>query len=56
MIATIIILILLVFNLGYAIAKHGEPRENWNGWVYFIFTIISLILYYYAGLFDKFGL
>lgn len=54
MIATIILLILLMIGLGIAIGKHGEDRGKYNAWVTLISVIIDLILFYYAGLFDKF--
>lgn len=55
MVATIILLALILVNLGIHLAKHGEPREDkYNFWLYLIATIIELVLYYYAGLFENF--
>ncbi len=40
-----------------AFAKHGENKNNkYNAWISMITLIINIILYYYAGLFDKFNL
>lgn len=55
MIATIIILCLMAVGLGIDAAKHGESRKgNINFWITLFADILNLILYYYAGLFDKF--
>ena len=55
MVATIILLTLNVLGLGIVLAKHGEPKEgNYNFWTTLIVTIITITLYYYAGLFDNF--
>ena len=55
MIATIILLVIIVLNLGVVLAKHGEPQKgNYNFWSELIATIILMVLYYYAGLFDNF--
>ena len=55
LIATLILICLMAIGLGMALAKHGEPKkERWNFWVQFIATIIEVILFYYAGLFDVF--
>lgn len=58
MISTIIILVLMTLGLGLALGKHGERKpENlckYNFWTYLIRVIIWMILFYYAGLFDKF--
>jgi len=57
MICTFIILFLIVFNLGINAAKHGQPKDDtYNFWYNLIATIIVLLLYWGAGLFDKFGL
>ena len=53
MIATIILLILQAIGLGLSWGTHGQERKV-NGWATLIAVIISLILYYYAGLFDNF--
>lgn len=54
MIATIILLVLMMIGLGIAIGKHGEYQGKYNAWVTLLSTIIQLVLFYYAGLFDKF--
>lgn len=55
MIATIIILCLMAADLGMAATKHGELKEGKiNFWITFFGAIVQLILFYYAGLFDKF--
>ena len=55
MIATIILLVIFILNLGIALAKHGEPKEgNYNFWTDLIAVIILIVLYYYAGLFNNF--
>lgn len=57
MICTFIILFLIVFNLGVHAAKHGQGQyKEYNFWHNLIATIIVLLLYWGAGLFDKFGL
>lgn len=55
MICTIIILCLFIVNLTINAIKHGEFREGkYNFWVELVSTIILLLLYWGAGLFDKF--
>lgn len=55
MIATIIILCLMAADLGMAAIKHGELKEGKiNFWITLFGAIVQLILFYYAGLFDKF--
>lgn len=54
MVATIILICLIAMGLGIAMAKHGEPRPKYNFWTTLISTIVELILYYYAGLFNNF--
>lgn len=55
MVATIIILCLMVVNLGITATKHGELKKGKiNFWIKLFGTIVQLILFYYAGLFDKF--
>lgn len=48
----------MTLGLGLALGKHGERKpENlckYNFWTYLIRVIIWMILFYYAGLFDKF--
>ena len=55
MVATIIILCLIAADLGMAATKHGELKKGKiNFWIKLFGTIVQLILFYYAGLFDKF--
>ena len=55
MVATLIILALMVFSLGYYTINHDKPKKGkYSFYSAFWSTIIYLILYYYAGLFDKF--
>ena len=56
MIATFIILSFLVANLAIALVKHGESKGEFNFWVELFAVAITLVLYYYAGLFDKFSI
>ena len=57
MIATIILLALHAASLGMSLAKHGENKkeEKYNFWTSLIASAITITLYYYAGLFDKFS-
>lgn len=55
MVATFILLGFMLSGLIIALVKHGEPRDKYNFWEELISVIIALILYYYAGLFDKFS-
>jgi hypothetical protein len=55
MIATIILLVIQILNLGITLAKNGEPKEGkYNFWARLLAVIILIVLYYYAGLFDNF--
>ena len=55
MIATIILLAILFINLGIEMANHGKPRGGKHSfWGKLVAVIINLLLFYYAGLFDKF--
>lgn len=52
--AIITILVLQVLDLGYALAKHGEPKTGrYNFFVTLITASIEMWLFYEAGLFDK---
>lgn len=53
MIATIIILCLYGLNLGYTLAKDGEPSKPYNFKTTFFNTLLWMALLYWAGLFDK---
>jgi hypothetical protein len=55
MVATIILLIMLGVEFGIHLVKHNEPRyDRYNAWVALLDIAITLVLYYYAGLFDNF--
>lgn len=55
MIATIILLVIMCMGLGISLAKDGQEKEGtYNFWLTLFLCIIELVLYYYAGLFDKF--
>ena len=42
-------------SLGIELANHGKPRGGkYSFWGKLIAVIINLLLFYYAGLFDKF--
>ena len=57
MIATIIILFLDILKLGSRIPFHGkEVKFRRNFFIDMISFIISMVLFYFAGLFDKFNL
>jgi xanthine/uracil permease len=55
MIAVIILIGLHLIGLGIHIAMHGQPRTgNYNAFTYLVAAILTLALYYWAGLFDCF--
>lgn len=55
MIATIIILILVFIYLLVAAHEHGkEQTKKRNFWEALLAMAVQLMLFYYAGLFDKF--
>ena len=54
MIYAIIYLVLSCIGLGMSIAKHGEPKGNYNFWADLIAEAIVLWLLYMAGFFDVF--
>ena len=41
-----------ILGLGIFMAKHGEPRKNYNFWDYLVSSLIEWWLLYKAGLFD----
>ena len=49
----IIYLILSAMSFGIVLVKHGQPREDWNIWVYMLGSTIGLSLLYFGGFFDK---
>ena len=55
MICTIIILFILAVNLGVELGKNGEPKNTrYNFWLTLVATVLNLLLYWGAGLFDNF--
>lgn len=57
MIATIVLLVLLVLDLGINLGKHGEPKgDEYNFWLSLLSVTIMLYLYYKAGLFNNFNI
>lgn len=55
MICTIIILFILAVNLVSAFGKHGEQRNvRYNFWSTLGVTVLNLLLYWGAGLFENF--
>lgn len=59
MLATIIILCLLTANLTLHALKHKEPKEGinayYNFWIELIDVVLTLVLLYFAGVFDCFS-
>lgn len=45
-------IVLQILSVGLVLAKHGEPRPNYNFWFYMIDGLIDWWLLYKAGLFD----
>lgn len=55
MTAIIIILAFMLISLLLHAYMHGKPKEGkHNFWIHLVSVILTLILYYFAGLFDKF--
>lgn len=55
MTATIIILVLIFIGLLYNANLHGKDKTGkHNFWTSLVAAIIQLILFYFAGMFDKF--
>ena len=52
MIYLIIWIVLQFLSVGIVMAKHGEPRDNYNFWITIIASLIDWWLLYKAGLFD----
>lgn len=51
---TILILCIMFAQICIVSVKHGKPKEGThNVWVTIFAEIISFIIYYFAGLFDK---
>lgn len=46
-----IILFFMVLNLGTAIAKHGQPKNNYSAGIAFIDLCINIALLYWGGFF-----
>ena len=47
----IIIIVLLAYNVGSSVAKHGKPQDDYNGWVSLISAIITASLLWWGGFF-----
>ena len=48
----IIIIVLMVLSLGMDAQRHGEPKKGTHSfWISLTANIITLILFYFAGLF-----
>lgn len=55
LIASSIILVLVILNIGISLAKHNEIEvKKYNFWVTLFSAAVQLALFYYAGLFDCF--
>lgn len=52
--ALITLILLNVFGLGVALAKHGTPQPNYNFWVTLFSNAVAWWLLYEAGLFDQY--
>jgi hypothetical protein len=49
----IIILVVNVLGIGFAMAKHGEPRnEKYNFFITLIAAIIEIVILSYGGFFN----
>lgn len=46
-----IYLALTFCGLGFAVAKHGEPRDNYHSSLAFVGTVLTLALLYWGGFF-----
>lgn len=52
--ATILLILLHFYGLGYEFIKDGKERETkYNYRSRFISTVIFFVLYYYTGVFDN---
>jgi hypothetical protein len=52
----IIVMICLSFgSLCMAAVKHGESRDDYNGWISLVAFILVMLLYWWAGLFTVFA-
>jgi hypothetical protein len=45
-------IVLQLLGVGLVLGKHGQPREDYNFWSFFIACLIEWWLLYKAGLFD----
>ena len=50
----LILVLLTAISLGMNIAKHGEPRDDHNGWSSFIAFIIIHGILYWGGFYNNF--
>lgn len=49
----IIIYLFLAFSdFGYAVAKHGQPRDAYNAWFNFLGMAISFFILWWGGFFN----
>lgn len=54
MLPQIIFLVLISLDMGIAIAKHKQPKNNYNIWDSLIGQLIILLLLYWGGFFNVF--
>ena len=55
MIATILIVLIMTLRLGVHLAKHGEEVEKkFNFFRQLLVFVVNVLVFYAAGLFDKF--
>jgi hypothetical protein len=52
--AQILYLALLALEFGHTIAKHGQPKGNYNAGLYFLDGLFVLSILYWGGFFDCF--
>lgn len=49
----IIMLVLTAMSAGIVMVKHGQPRENYNFWMWLFSAAIQIGLMYAGGFFNK---
>lgn len=55
LIASSILLVLVILNIGISLARHNQVEvKKHNFWVSLFSAVVQLALFYYAGLFDCF--
>ena len=52
MIAKIILVVLWLLGAGVILSNFGKEKKGTYGWADIISLLISLLLYYFAGMFD----